>query len=348
MKFLLSAAAIFALTAVCAASAAEPAAPTADQIKAAAREFDAGRSAFDAGNYALAAEQFEAADSEAPNAHVLYLAIVSRQKAGQLDRAATLAVLALKREPSSQEIKKVAGPILKRAQATLGRVNVHCSAPCDLVVGTRLVYGKSSKEKTIYLTPGGHALRAGWSHGRNATHHVTVAEGASVDVSFRQPPMPPSSKHVAPAAPPGKPSSLSPLSPAPSRHGAQVKPSGWSPAVFWIGAGLTAALGGVTIWSGIDTQNNPGADKVRQDCVNQGTSCPEYQQGLSHQTRTNVLAAVTGGVGLATIAIGLFVTNWSGAPAADQGKKTAERQGASIEPWIEVGGGATLGAQGRF
>jgi hypothetical protein len=345
MKVLLSAAAIFALTAVCTASAAQAAAPTAEQIKAAAHEFDAGRSAFDEGNFTLAAEHFEAADSDAPNAHVLDLAIVSREKAGQLDRAATLAAMALEREPNSQEIKKAADRILKRAEATLGRVNVHCSSPCDLVVGTRLVYGKASKEKTVYLAPGKHALRAGWSHGRNASHQIAVAKGAAVDVSFKEPPMPPPAVTHTPA---GTTGAGSPSSPGPSENRAQVKSSGWSPAVFWIGAGLTAALGGVTIWSGIDTQNNPGANNVRQDCVNQGTSCPEYQQGLSHQTRTNVLAAVTGGVGLATIVVGLFATNWSGSPEADQGKKAAQRQGASIEPWIGVGSGATLGAQGRF
>ena len=55
------------------------------------------------------------------------------------------------------------------------------------------------------------------------------------------------------------------------------KPFG--PAVFIIGAGLTAVGAGLTIWSGIDTQNNPGADAVKADCVGQGTSCPRVPAG---------------------------------------------------------------------
>src|SRR5436190_16792147 len=69
--------------------------PTPTQVRSAAEAFDRGREAYKADDYIEAAEQFESADANAPSAAALELAIRSRDKAGQLDRAATLAALAL-------------------------------------------------------------------------------------------------------------------------------------------------------------------------------------------------------------------------------------------------------------
>jgi hypothetical protein len=108
-----------------------------------------------------------------------------------------------------------------------------------------------------------------------------------------------------------------------------AKPLG--PAVFLIGAGLTAAGVGVTIWSGLDTQKNPGTAAVKADCVGQGTSCPEYQQGLSSQLRTNILLAATGGVAALTVVTGLFLTQWSHVERS--------RTGLQVEPAFGIASG---------
>ena len=102
---------------------------------------------------------------------------------------------------------------------------------------------------------------------------------------------------------------------------------------------MTVVLAGITVWSGLDTKSNPGPDKVRTACVGLGESCPEYQDGLSRQKRTNVLQIATGVGGLATAVIGGFLTNWSGAPSSAQG----------IHPVVGLGpGSATVHATGRF
>jgi hypothetical protein len=114
---------------------------------------------------------------------------------------------------------------------------------------------------------------------------------------------------------------------------------------------LTAAAGAASIWSGVDTLSNPGEDKVRRECAPGDTQCDLYQQGLSNQRRTNVLIGVTAGLGVGTILIGALFTDWSGKSTA-QGTlvKVSKKRaaGLSLEPWAEVGGGAVLGAQGRF
>src|SRR6185312_17081620 len=65
--------------------------PSVEDVKAAEGDFSRGREAYKTGNYVEAAEYFESADGHAPNERVLELAITSRERAGNLDRAATLA-----------------------------------------------------------------------------------------------------------------------------------------------------------------------------------------------------------------------------------------------------------------
>jgi hypothetical protein len=102
----------------------------------------------------------------------------------------------------------------------------------------------------------------------------------------------------------------------------------------------------VTIWSGIDTENNPGPNAVKADCVGQGTSCKQYQDGLGSQLRTNVLIAVTGGVGLVTAVIGIFFTQWS-SPGSHSETLPAEPPQAGLRV-IPVLGPGQAGLVGTF
>ena len=80
--------------------------------------------------------------------------------------------------------------------------------------------------------------------------------------------------------------------------------------MFVTGLLVSAGLGGTTIWSGVDTTNNPGAEVVRDVCVGQGSECPEYQDGRDKQLRTNILIGATAGAAAMTAVIGIFVTDW--------------------------------------
>ena len=92
---------------------------------------------------------------------------------------------------------------------------------------------------------------------------------------------------------------------------------------------------------------------MRTACQGNQPDCQSlYQQGLDKQHRTNVLIGVTAGVGVATGVIGAFFTDWGGAakkpePEAEQAAK-AHKKGFSIEPWVAIGSGASVGALGRF
>jgi len=171
---------------------------------------------------------------------------------------------------------------------------------------------------------------------------VTAAAGEAGELSFEAPAVAAAEAAPAPDAAP-----VESAEPAADTATVKAEGSGWSPIVFYVGAGLTAAAGGVTIWSGLDTQNNPGPDRVRDECAGQGESCPLYKEGRSKQLRTNVLIGVTAGLGVTTVLIAAFATNWSGGgdQQGDQGKNS---KAVAIRPWLSVGDGATLGAEGRF
>jgi hypothetical protein len=322
-----------------------PAEPTPAQVRAAAEAFDRGREAYKAEEYVEAAEQFEKADNSAPSSAALELAVRARDKAGEIDRAATLLALALKRHPGESNLLKLATDLDRRVKADLYMLTATCDTPCDLTVGGKIVHGPADTQRTLFVQPGTIMIRAGWADNRSDSKQVEAEKGGQGEVSFVTPATPAGeaiAKEAEPVTPP-------PVDPAATRdEGAGKKSGGWPPAIFFVGAGLTAVAGGVTIWSGVDTVNNPGADKVKEECGDQGESCALYQEGLSKQRRTNILLGVTAGVGVATILIGVFATDWSGgksAPPAEAAKR--QRPGVAVSPWASLDGGG-LQAVGRF
>ncbi len=325
--------------------------PTPTDIKAAARAFDNAREAYGSEDYETAADQFEEADGHAPSAVALQWAIESHHQAGHAARAATLAALARQRHPDVAELVEIADKVIEESESKLLEVQVVCEEPCELLVDNKIVHGRPAATRTLYLAPGGYSVRASFSEKRMSDPaEVSGEAGEARSVIFAPPALAvPNSTETASLEgmddPFAEGSSVEPILDEPPR-----KKSGWSPTVFWVGASLTAVSGVVTLWSGLDTQNNPGPDVVRDKCRGQDTSCREYQDGLSRQRRTNILLGVTGGLAAFTI-VSAIVTDWSGSkPARKEAvRRAAARETAwTIEPWFSVGRGASLGATGRF
>ncbi len=352
MKPFLSAAVLAVVLAFAVAASAQGAAPSADAIRLAAEAFDQGRDAYKSENYAEAAEHFEAANSHAPSNKALEFAIRSRRKAGQVDRAATLAELALRQYPTDQKIKELTDEILAETAEELFRITVSCDRPCELVVGSTIVYGSPAKQRVVYLKPGEHKVGASWKGYPSKSEAVTAEPGEEADVEFTRP---------AQADEGGTADGGVDFDPgddedegyydqyeddsAPRDEGPQEKSGGLPPAVFYVGAATTVVLAGVSTWSYIDTVNNPGKDKVQADCVGQGEDCPTWQEAKKKELRTNILLGATGVVGVATIVVAA-VTDWGG---GDDGEDdSSESSGFRVEPWIGIGQGATVGAFGRF
>ncbi len=303
-------------------------AQSAERIKSAAAEYDAGRRAFTDGKYEEAAVHFENAYHDAPNAQTLRNAIRARKQANQLARAGTLAIVAQDRYSDDEQTMAVAKEALTEAAPKLFKLTITCDTQCGVAADGRVVSLEDAKRFAFFLQPGPHSVVVSWPGDRSKSLDIKAKEGLALEQTMVAPPMPVKPPEGGgggggggtPEEPPAK------------------KPFG--PAVFIVGASLTAIAGGFLIWSGIDTINNPGTQAVKDGCVGQGPSCPLYQQGLANQTRTNVLIGVTGGLGLLTF-ITVFLTQWS--------SPKAHETAARVVPVFDVSPqGGQLGLLGRF
>jgi hypothetical protein len=321
---------------------AEVTEPTPEAIREAGESFNQGRAAYKEEDYVAAAEHFEKADGLAPNPKVLWLAIDSRERVGHHARAATLAALANQLYPGDPTFEP-ANELLRVALERSSRLKVECDEPCTVLIDTRLVHGPPMQKRFIFLDPGEYRVRAFWGE-RSATESYTAVAGASGKLEFIAPPAQ-ASTAVETVPEPGVGSEQPPpvLAP-PAAPEANAKPLG--PAVFWSGLALTVGLGGVSTWSAIDAEKHPGVEAVRTQCVNQGSDCPAYKEGLRNQLRTNILWGATAGVGVITVLIGAIWTDW-GEPTIGAGTELT-KQRFPIQPFVWVENGVGVGAVGRF
>lgn len=315
---------------------------SADDVRRAAAAFDRGRDAYRVESYVEAAEHFEAADAYAPSAASLRLAILSRQSAGQLDRALTLSALALNLYPEDAALGELARGLIQENESSLGRVEIECSEPCDLLLDNKIVHGRKSLNRTLYLQAGVHSLRATWSKDRVQSEQVTVQEGESQKLVFQAPEIP---VEPPPVVEP-KPDPI--ITPSEGSASVDTSSGGWSPIIFWTGVGVTAAGIGASTFLGVRALNEPGADAVRDACRAGQSDCQSlYDQGVQNQNLANIAIGATAAVGVFTIISGIWLTDWSSDSKPEN--PLAVRHGDfSLTPNFSVGGGASVGATGTF
>jgi hypothetical protein len=313
--------------------------PDAAHLRTASEQFDAGVSAYKHKDYEGAATHFEAADAAVPTPKALRQAMRARAEGGQGAQAATLAEQALARYGDDEATAKLARETLEKLQPLLQKVRVSCGAPCVITVGTRAVPGEASADWVVYLDPGAASVVATFPDAGGAASPpktIDAKAGGDVEVSLalkkKKKAPPPPTEEIKPTE--TSKAELPPEEPKPEEPKAQPA-KGISPGFFVVGLVTTVGLGATMIWSGVDTQNNPGAAAVMAQCAGKGPSCPLYQEGLSKQTRTNALVGATAGVGAVTVVLAVF-TRWHGSKKA-------------VEPTaIVVDRGGALGAAGVF
>lgn len=273
---------------------AQPAASDKDAKKKAAVRFKEGEALFQKHAYADAAKAFEEAYAIAPHPAVMLNAINAWTIAGQPARAATLASALVADSATDEKSREEARSKMAELQGKVGRLNIRGAQAKKLTID-----GKASSMGEIFVDPGDHLLEAE-TDGRKVQRKVSVVAGSSEQILLEAPPPAPTTTTATPTT-----------TSAPTSNSVELEPKkGLPPTVVYVGAGLTAVLGGVLVWSGLDTL------KARDDFdtkVKAGTATQsDKDSGESKQTRTNVLIGVTAAAGLATVGIALFATNWGG------------------------------------
>lgn len=307
--------------------------PSPERLKSAAEEYDKGRRAYIANEFEQAATHFENAYRDAPRAEALRSAIRARGSAKQPARAATLAAFAQAKYAGDSGTIELANKTVQELSPSLHALVVRCQPECSVLSDGRLATLTEGTSQTVYLEPGAHEVIVAWSGDRSHKARVVGKAGGREELSLTAP----AEKKPPPAA------SGAASASAPARDTPKEPAKGLHPVVFFVAGGVTLVAAGATVWSGLDTLENPGKDAVRRDCAGQDESCPTYQKGRDAQLRTNVLLGVTGGLALVTGVIGVFFTKWS------SGEK------AAVAPFVLIGGDAGnsalpsgAGLRGRF
>lgn len=285
-------------------------------VPAAARAFTEGQAAQLEGKWERAADAFELAFSLAPSKEALRSAARMRMQAGHLARAANQAELLLAQYPNDPPSVTLAKEILAKAAPELCKLAITCEAPgCTVSADGRAISMNLAESHIVYLSPGDLQLELNFD-GAQATRKIEARAGVSIELRVDAPP-----RKVKPAKP--EPTA------EPTRPVARTaKPARGLPrTVVYAGAGLTAALGAVTLWSALDTQS------AHDDYVKAPTH-DGWEDGRSKQLRTNILLGATAASAITTAVIAVYFTRWSG-----------ERKSVAVTP---TSSGATVGFTTAF
>jgi hypothetical protein len=318
---LASGALALALTFAGAAVLAHPLGMPVAQVDAAtkakaAKRFKAGEKAFKRHDYATAAQAFEEAYSIAPHPAALFNAATAHQKAGQLTRAANLCARYLRDAPENDSRREKANALIAELTPKLGRVEIEDRGALEVQLD-----GDLPEVELTYVDPGDH-LVTGKFGDKTVQRKISVVAGSLVHVALDPP---------KPASAPGPNEEPDFDTKRDVEKDETAKSKGMSPTLFYVGLGATVVLGGVTIWSGLDT------NKARSDYDAHPTQAG-LDDGRSKQSRTNLLLGATAVVGVGTAVVGLFLTDFS--------KKKA-RPKAPDEVGLLLGPGF-VGAEGVF
>lgn len=327
-------------------AAATSGTPGADRIQFAAREHDLGYRAYLEKQYDEAASHFENAFFAAPNPAELRSAIRARRDAGELARAATLAAIGQRRFPGDPATGKVAADVIAQAKGQVYEVQISSSAEYSVAIDEKIVSAERAKDSRLFVSPGTHQLLVSWSDDRNTRISIDAREGGSQSLQLEPPA---TQAPIAPVVPPPVTPPPTPAVVAPPPSVPPPPPSKpFGPAVFITGAALTAVGAGLIVWSGVEAENNPGTDAVRQACIaGWSGNCPSvYSRGASAEARTNIIIGLTAGVGAATAVVGLFFTQWSSpATASTGGGHPVPPAAVLVAPFV---GWREAGVEGTF
>jgi hypothetical protein len=275
---------------VVAASGANADGPSPATIAQAREAYARGEAALKVDDFVIAAQEFSRADATVPNDTALATALRAATHTQEADLAARLLNRASVR--AGAEIARAAQELTTAFADRLASVRIGC--PQASTCTAEVDFAAARPGERTWVVPGRHAV-AGTIDGAPAKDVAIDAPARSdVAVTLERPPPP----TVAP--PPEPPPAAEPK-------------SGLSPTWFWIGAGATLVLAGVSTWSTIDLFSKHGTFEDRSCASAANADCRSLaSDGKSADARTAVLWSATGVVAAATLASAFFV-RWHGA-----------------------------------
>ena len=273
-----------------------------DMREQARAHYDMGTGAYVRADYKTAAQEFALADRMSPSNVALSAAL---DAAIQADMPAL--GMELVARSSRATLDAATSALVTKARARfgkrVGRIRVACApAPCVAKIDGAQIEIDADQ----FVTVGRHVVTTDRREGERV---VDVAAESRTDIVV-------DGGNANATSPPNATSNATSTPNATATATPNATPnatdsSGISPVWFFTAAGITAALGTVTVLSAIDTQNKH-SDYFNQRCDRFGsTSCATMQNdGVSAQHRTNILLGVASAAAVGTAVLGIFFVRW--------------------------------------
>jgi hypothetical protein len=264
------------------ARAAEPSA-----VERAKEAYDRGADAFRSSDYARAARAFALADELAPNDVALQAALEAAVLADDVLLGYALLARA-HRGATTDALERAVRRAHEKFDGRAGRLHVVCPGRGRCVAAVD--GAEVDLEASPWVLSGEHSLLLASGTDRR-TRSIEVAADRTTELDL--------SAEIAP-----------PMESATAR--VEAKDRGFEPLWFWMAAGASVVLGGITVASAVDVadQHSAFVAAACPEAANPGCA-QRALDGESAQRRTWALAASTGIAAAVSMIIGLIFVDWT-------------------------------------
>lgn len=267
--------------------------------------FEVGAKAFEAGDFKQAASEFQAALEQRPHAVIRFNLALSLARLGH-PKAAIELLAAVQSDPEvDKALAERAAKERRSAEEALARVTVRLRDPRVESVeldGAPVLLDSGGE---LALDPGPHQVRVTSGSSVVLDQEVELSPGERVELRVGE-----RSRRidvvVVPEAAPPPPKPVAPSRPRPEPPHAPLSPT-W----FYVGAGATLVLTGLTVWSGLDTEHAYDAYQRDLPHLTQPQADQRVKNGHSRELRTNLLLAGSLTFAAGTAVVGLWLVDFS-------------------------------------
>ncbi len=270
------------------------------------QEFEAGIRAYQAGNFDLAATHFERAHGHRAHPVVLFNWALAEARQGKPAEALVHLDQVLADPQTPEKLKPKVQAEREQANRNVARVVVDAAGEnIQLFVDDVAHQGDPP---AAAVNPGRHQVRVLIDGKQALARGIDVRPGETLRLNVQQ------SREilVGGGGTGGSAGSLATGGAEGDGGASSGSDKPLNPLWFYVSAGATVVLGGVTVWSALDTQS--AFDEYESDLpmLTQAQADSRVEDGHAKETRTNILLGATAVAGVATAAIGVFFVDWSG------------------------------------
>jgi hypothetical protein len=250
-------------------------------VACARKAFDSGVASYQRGAFDAARQHFAHANRLTPHPVIVFNLALAEVQAGRYLLACSHLEGVRENEAATVELRERASKQLELCLRNIASVAVTHPANEQAVldVGRRRAIGV---RPSLRLDPGKHRITVSTRSGLFFEEEVEIKPGEQVRLALG----------------------------ATERKAHPVPVAVDPPTAFYVATGVTLALGGVALWSALDTLQASNDYDRDLPSLTIDEAQRRLDDGHERELRTNLLLGATGAAALTTAVIGVFITDW--------------------------------------